>query len=204
MLFVMNAEDDRLARSSRALRRELGLTQEDLLKRGRPVRLTHALESGRAGSMRLGDIRDHFAALGATVRIATWWNGGALDRLVDSRHAAVVEILVRNLDAMRWQVRTEVSFSFYGERGSIDIFAAREDLGAVFLGEAKSEWGSIEETLRVNDVKTRLAKEVSEKTFGFRPTHVGSALVFPDDMTLRRVLAHTRSDHSRVISGSQS
>jgi hypothetical protein len=185
-------DDERLARSSRALRRELGLRQQDLVERGRSIYLTHIIESGRAGTLPLNEIRGHFAALGATVRMTAWWNGAALDRLLDSRHAAIVETVVRLLGQMRWTPRAEVSFSEYGERGSIDVFAARPDRRAVFVGEAKSEWGSIEETLRVHDVKTRLAGKVCHDTFGFWPTSVGSALIFPDDSTARRVVATHR------------
>jgi len=185
----MGAEDDRLAQASRALRRELGLRQEDLVQRGRSVHVTHALETGKAGSLPLDEVRGHFAALGATVRVNTWWNGAALDRLIDARHAAIVETLVRALRGLKWVVRTEVSFSEYGERGSIDVFGAREDQSAVFVGEAKSDWGSIEETLRVHDIKTRLARKICKDNFGFTPSHVGSALVFPDHSTVRRVAA---------------
>ena len=183
----MASEDEQLARAARALRRELRLRQEDLVGRGRSVHLTHAIESAAIGHLRVDELRAHFAALGAKVRITAWWNGASLDRLIDARHAAVVERLVAVLHSLGWDVRTEVSFSEYGERGSIDVFAGRADSSAVFVGEAKSEWGSIEGTLRSHDVKTRLAPTICERVFGFKPRNIASALVFPDEMTARRI-----------------
>ena len=151
------------------------------------MHLTHAIESAAIGPLRVEELRAHFAALGAKVRITAWWNGASLDRLIDTRHAEIVERLVSVLHSLGWEVRTEVSFSEYGERGSIDVCAGRSDASAVFVGEAKSEWGSIEETLRTHDVKTRLAPKISERVFGFKPRNIASALVFPDEMTARRI-----------------
>ena len=81
----------------------------------------------------------------------------------------------------------EVTFAERGERGSIDIFAGHELAKAVFVGEAKSEWGSLEETLRRLHVKIRLAPELARSTFGWKPTFVGAALIFPEDRTARRI-----------------
>lgn len=154
---------------------------------GRSAHFFRDLESGRSGKLRLDDIRSHFLALGASVRVTAWWNGAALDRILDERHAAIVDALVKLLRSLGWLVEPEVSFSDYGERGSIDVFGANREARAVFVGEAKSEWGSIEETLRRLSIKTRLAPKIAERVFGFRPAVIASVLVFPDDRTARRV-----------------
>ena len=86
----------------------------------------------------------------------------------------------------QFRVLTEFTFNEYGERGSIDLFAGRDDARAVFLGEAKSEWGSLEETLRRQDLKRRLAPKLAKAAFGWRPTCIASILIFPDDRTARR------------------
>ena len=157
---------------------------------GRSIDFTRRLESGRAGGLRLDDLRHHFAELGATPRVTAWWNGAALDRLLDERHAQVVDGGVFVLKRLGWdQVETEVTFNEWGERGLMDLFAARPDLGGIFVGEAKSEWGSIEETIRRLDVKLRLAPKISETRFGFRPKTVGAALIFAEDRTARRIAA---------------
>ncbi|MGZ8771276.1 MAG: hypothetical protein ACXWXJ_09790, partial [Aeromicrobium sp.] len=140
------------------------------------------------GDLRVDDVRTHFADLGATVRLTAWWNGAALALLIDERHALVVDGGVRALARLGWrQTETEVTFNEWGERGSIDLFSARPDIPAVFVGETKSEWGSVEETVRVLDVRARLAPTICEKRFGFRPTTVGVALLFSENRTARRV-----------------
>jgi hypothetical protein len=180
-------DDVRLAKASRALRRKLGRTQSDVAGAGHSRRTVSAIESGRASELRLSEVRNHFSRLGATVRVSAWWEGAALDRLIDERHATVVDALVGRLLTDEWQVATEVSFSEFGERGSIDVLAARNDCEAVFVGEAKSDWGSLEETLRRIAVKARLASTIAERRFGFAPRVLGVALVFPEDRTARRV-----------------
>lgn len=154
---------------------------------GRSRHIQRLLESGRAGRLQLDDIRSHFAKLGASVRVTAWWNGASLDRLLDARHADVIEASVRAFQRYDWPVATEVSFSEYGERGSIDILAARQDRGIVVVGEAKSAWGSIEETLRTLDVKVRLAPTIAKHRLGWVPKTVAVLLIFPEDPTARRI-----------------
>lgn len=183
----MTRDDDRLALASRALRRRRRFTQTRLAEPGRSRHLQRLLESGHAGRLQLDDIRSHFAKLGATVRITAWWDGASLDRLIDARHAGVVEASVRAFQRYEWPVATEGSFSEYGERGSIDILAARQDRGIVVVGEAKSAWGSIEETLRALDIKVRLAPTIAKHRLGWVPTTVAVLLIFPEDPTARRI-----------------
>ena len=169
---------------SRLLRRRAGLRQTDLLG-SRYV--TQEVEAGRSGELKVDVLRDHFARLGGSVRVTPWWNGAALDRLLDEAHAQVVDATARILPRFAFRVKTELSFSDYGERGSIDIFAGNDDCRAVFVGEAKSEWGSLEETLRRHDIKTRLAPKIAASVFGWKPIAIASVLIFPDDRTARRV-----------------
>ena len=134
----MTAEDERLARSSRLLRRQAGLRQSDL-ETSRHV--AQEVEAGRAGQLRLELVRAHFAALGAKAQVAIWWDGAALDRLLDERHAEVVNSTSAVLALNGFTVKTELTFNDYGDRGSIDVFAGHDTTRAVFVGEAKSEWG---------------------------------------------------------------
>ncbi len=90
-----------------------------------------------------------------------WWNGAAIDRLLDERHATMVNEAINVVDGLGWSTQTEITFSEYGERGSLDLFAAKPAVKAVLVGEVKSEWGSMEETLRLLDVKTRLAHKLA-------------------------------------------
>ena len=160
---------------------------------GRSTHFVRRLESGAAGSLRLDDIRDHFAKLGAAVRVTPWWNGALLDRLLDERHAAVIDASLVDLKPLGWRADTEVTFSEWGERGSIDVFAAHDESRSVVVGEAKSAWGSVEETLRVLDMKVRLAPQLAERRFGFRPVNIGALLIFPEEPTARRVAQQFRA-----------
>ncbi|MDL2335246.1 MAG: hypothetical protein QFC55_04370 [Chloroflexota bacterium] len=183
----MPRDDERLARASRALRRRQGLTQQELAGEGKSRHIQHLLESGRAGRLQLDDIRSHFRTLGANIRVTAWWNGASLDRLIDSEHAAVVEASIRELTRYGWSAEAEVTFNEWGERGSIDVLGGRKADLAVVVGEAKSAWGSIEETLRALDTKIRLAPTIATRRFGWSPRTVGALLVFPEDATARRV-----------------
>lgn len=165
------------------------MRQIDVVTPGRSLHLVRALEAGEAGRLRLDDIRDHFAGLGARSRLVVSWNGAELDRLLDERHAAVVELGAIVLRGYGWPLVNEVTFSEYGERGSIDLFAADPRRSAVFVGEAKSAWGSLEATNRSLDAKARLAPKVTFDRFGWRPVHVAKVLMFPDESTARRVAA---------------
>jgi hypothetical protein len=180
----VKSEDERLAHLARVLRQTAGLRQRDL-STSRYV--AQEVEAGRAGQLRLDLVRSHFCGLGAKPQLNIWWNGAALDRLLDEAHAGVVETTAGVLAGYRFRVKTEYSFSDYGERGSIDIFGGRDDVQALFVGEAKSEWGSLEETLRRQDVKVRLAPKLAKAAFGWSPRFVASVLIFPDDRSSRRV-----------------
>ncbi len=183
----MSRDDERLGRAARALRLNQGLRQRDLVVPGRSREFTLRLEAGQLDRLRVGDVRDHFAGLGAAVRINAWWNGASLDRLLDERHAAVVEAMIRWLGHYGWRAETEVTFSEWGERGSIDVFGVHDATRSVVVGEAKSEWGSLEETIRVLDVKHRLAPVVAKRRFGWAAQQVASLLVFPEGGSARRV-----------------
>lgn len=185
----MNADDDRLAKASRALRREQQKTQRDLAIGGRSREFVLRLESGGAGALRLDDIRDHFEALGARVRVSAWWNEAALDRLLDARHAELVETTIGILRSHGWRTEAEVTFSEFGERGSIDVMAGHECSRSIFIGEVKTAWGSIEETNRRLDAKARLGPALALQRFGWRPAAVARVLVMPEDRTLRRTAA---------------
>lgn len=149
--------------------------------------MAQEIEAGRAGKLRLDLVRAHFAGLDATVRVTAWWNGAALDRLIDERHAAVVERTARTLARYDFRVATEVSFNDYGDRGSIDVFGGHDRTRAAFVGEAKSEWGSLEETIRRLDIKIRVAPKLAMTTFGWRASIVAGVLIFPEDRTARRI-----------------
>lgn len=187
---MLNADDERLGRLLRLIRRRGGLTQVVLAKRAAiPVRDVVRIESGRVAEVPVDRVRRAFEAIGGRARLVATWEGAAADRLLDAAHAALVEAAVRVLRQRGWTALPEVSFSEYGERGSIDVFGVRESARAVAVCEIKSDFGSLEETNRVLDMKERLAPVIAKRVLGWRPDVIGRILVVPDHPTIRRVVA---------------
>ncbi len=147
--------------------------------------------------MPLQTIRAVFAVLEMSLALDARWRGGELDRIVDHRHAALVGQLARRLEETGWVVHAEVSFSVYGERGSIDLLAWHLGMRALLVSEVKSSLNSVEETLRRHDVKVRLGPTIARERFGLRATTCARLLVLPDEFdgpsTRRRARDRARS-----------
>ena len=92
---------------------------------------------------------------------------------------------------------SEVSYSEWGEQGSVDLLAWHESTANLLVVEIKTELASVEATLRKHDEKVRLAPSVAAGRFGWRPASVGRLLVFPEDRTERRRVAA----HASVMDG---
>src|SRR5206468_407336 len=135
------------------------------------------IERARLQDVRVSTVRRVTAALGATAWFDLRWRGGMLDRLLDERHADLVERASAVLIACGWKVRPELSFRQGVEHGSIDTFAWHEASRTVLVIEIKTELTSIEETLRRLDVKTRLAPDIARELLGWRPQQVATLLV---------------------------
>ncbi len=180
-------EDVRLGARFRFLRHHLGWRQADIGSRaGVSQDLISLVETGRVENVSLRALRRHAHALGADLRIRLQYRGGELDRLADEGHATLVGTATRSLSALGWETKPEVSYSVYGERGSIDIVAWHADTRTLVVTEVKTTLTSIEETLRRHDAKVRLAAGVVGERFGWRVARVGRLLVLPDSTTARR------------------
>ena len=96
-------------------------------------------------------------------------------------------VLLRGLG---WIVLPEVTFSIYGERGSIDVLAFHPATGSLLVIEVKSAVPDVQATLAGLDRKRRLAPRIARED-GWRVTSVSAWLVLPNDRTARRrVEAH--------------
>jgi hypothetical protein len=145
--------------------------------------------------MKVGDIERSFAALGADLRLSAWWRGAAIDRLLDESHALLVGAVVERLKRLGWLVEVEVSFSDYGDRGSIDVLAWHPASRSPAVFEVKSEMGGVDPTLRPLDIKARLAPKIARRFGWVSSGPVGRILVLPEDRTARRDVAR----HANVI-----
>lgn len=168
------------------LRTRRGWTQRRLSdEAGVSVSSVSLIECGRADRLTLATIARVTAALGARLSVRVYWQGEGLDRLRDGRHAAIVERVIRRLTDDGWIARTEVSFSEYGERGSIDILAFHPGSGALLVIEVKSVVPDLQGMLSNLDRKTRLAPGIV-RSLGWTVRSVSRLLVLPDDRSARR------------------
>lgn len=102
------------------------------------------------------------------------------------------------LQAAGWEVAPEVSFSVYGERGSIVLLAWHPGTRTLLVIELKSELTSIEETLRRHDTKVRLAGPIGLERFGWRAAGVARLLVVEEGRTARRHVEQHRGLFARI------
>ena len=180
-------DDFRLGRMAWVLRQRLELRQEDVAARaGVRHDTVSRLERGDIGGMTLATIRRIFAVFDAEVVLYVRWHGGDIDRLLDRRHAEMGEAMVERLSSLGWTVMPEVSFSEFGERGSIDLLGWHPASSTLLVIEIKTELTSIEETIRRHDAKARLGAKIARERLGWEAQMVGRLLVLPEERTPRR------------------
>jgi transcriptional regulator with XRE-family HTH domain len=124
----------------RALRRRRGWRQRDLAAIvGVSDTTVSRAERGHLDTLALRTLRGLFAALDARLDGDVRWRGGDRDRLVDAAHASLGSAVVRIVALHGWSVHPEVTFTRYGERGSIDLLAVHAGAGAAAVIELKTE-----------------------------------------------------------------
>jgi transcriptional regulator with XRE-family HTH domain len=174
----------------RALRREQHLRQADLARKAGLAQQTISdLECGRFGRLSVDTYCRVAEALGAEVVLTPHWRGPKLARLLDRRHAHLQNLTVSTLLGKGWDVRSEVTFNHFGDRGSVDILARRADCPALLIVEIKSELDSLEDALRTLDMKSRVVPCVVKRELGWDPGLVGVVLVLPDGSSHRDMVA---------------
>jgi hypothetical protein len=149
------------------------------------------IERGHVGDHTLDMIRLMAAALDVRIDLIPRWRGGDLDRMLNSGHARLHEELARLFASLPgWQASPEVSFSYFGERGIVDILAWHAMRQAVLVVEIKTDIADINELMGTLDRKRRLARPIARER-GLEPVVVGSWVVVAGSSTnRRRVEAH--------------
>ena len=184
---VRAMHDERFGRAIRALRRRQGLRQVDVARRaGVPQSTVSAVERGHIDGLLVRTVRAVAQAVDAAWDPAVRWRGGELDRLLDEEHARLVGRAAADLPRFGWEVRLEVTFAVYGERGSIDLLGWHPGARILLVVEVKTALTSVEETLRRHDTKARLARRIAGERFGWRAVGTASLLVLPASSTARR------------------
>jgi hypothetical protein len=94
---------------------------------------------------------------------------------------------VPRLTGAGWVVRPEHTFSIWGERGSIDVFAWHPGCRALPCVECKTKLPDLQDVLSTMDRKRRLAREIA-RVEGWDPAFIGSVLVVPDQKWARNAV----------------
>jgi transcriptional regulator with XRE-family HTH domain len=188
----------------RALRVRRGWRQSDLagaawLARSQVGRI----ERGEPSGVTLDAVDAVATALGATVDLQVRWRGEGLDRLLDEAHARLVEVVVRRLRGLGWDVAVEVSFSRFGERGSIDVLAFHPTSRMLLVIEVKSVTPDMQAMLSGIDRKARLGPVVARER-GWAAAGVACVLVLWDVRTnRRRVDVHAATVRAMLPAGTR-
>jgi len=178
----------------RALRLRRGWRQTDLGGRAGLSRdAVSRAELGRLDGLTVGSLNQLCEALGATLVVEVRWQGAALDRLVDRKHAQLQDEVARRLTAAGWIVRAEVTFNHYGDRGSCDLVAWHPVYRILLIVEVKTRLGNLQDTLHRLDTKVRLAGIISRDLGYGPPASAVRALVLAEDSTNRRIVARHRA-----------
>jgi transcriptional regulator with XRE-family HTH domain len=171
----------------RLLRRRRGWSQRRLAAEAKVSRWAiAAIEAGRAGDLRLDRLTAIVTALGGYLSVRILYQGEALDRLRDRRHAALVD--------EGWDVATEVSFNVFGERGAIDILAFHRATATLLIVEVKTVLPDVGGLLAALDRKVRLALQIA-RARGWPVRHIARILVFPEASTAR----HRIDEHAATF-----
>jgi len=181
----------RLGSTLRSIRFRRGWRQEDLAAKAHASRWqVGRLERGRFDEVGLETARRIARALDATIDIRLRWQGADLDRLLNARHSRMQEQVTALLGRLGWTPAPEVSFSFFGERGLVDILAWHPGTRAALVVELKTDIVDVGELIGTMDRKRRLAWQMA-RARGWEPSTVSAWVAVVDGRTnRRRVSAH--------------
>ncbi len=178
------------------MRRRLGLRQVDVAKLARvSVTAVSLIERGQIGTISLARARRVAEVLEIRLDLDATWRGGELERLVNSRHAALHDVALAMFETVTgWEVAPEVSFAIYSERGVIDILAWHPATRTLLIVELKTELVDPQELVGTMDRRRRLAARIVADR-GWRPAQIGTWVILADTRTNRRHVAR----HQRLL-----
>lgn len=186
----MRVTGDRIGRTLRALRHRRDWTQAQLGARGKcSASVVSRLEGGNVRACSLATLELLVEALGGRLTLRVDWRGGELDRLLDADHSLLQERWAAlKARSVRWESRPEVTYSEFGERGSIDDLAVDARTGTLVVSELKTGIYDLQRTLAKLDEKVRLAPTIGRR-LGWDARRVVAALIVSDTRTNRRRVA---------------
>lgn len=188
-------EDIAFGATIRAARIRRSWRQVDLAAAARVSRTTVGrVELGHLDELTLRAVRRVAHALDIQVGLLPRSRSAAVERITSARHSALAEHVARWL-ARRpgWIARPEVSFSIWGERGVVDLFAWHAATRSLIVIELKTAIVDVGEILGTLDRKVRLAREIVA-ALDWEPASVSICLIVAEGRTNhRRVGEHSRT-----------
>jgi transcriptional regulator with XRE-family HTH domain len=185
-------DDATAGRSVRLVRIRLKLTQRQLAAAADVSQSTVSrIERGHLDSISLRALRAVTKRLDIRAQVVLRWRGGELDRLLARRHSAMHESLAQMFAALpEWEFAPEVTYSMWGERGTIDILAWHPRRRMLLVIEIKTELVDVQELVGRLDQKVRLAPQIARDR-GWDAALVSAWVVFaPSRTTERRLQEH--------------
>jgi transcriptional regulator with XRE-family HTH domain len=179
-------DDFRLGLAVRARRHQRGWRLVDLAAAaGIGATTCSMLERGQASKLTVHTARAIAAAVDLPLGWDIGWQRRDIDRLLDADHAVLCAAWSTRLRAVGWEVRAEVSFNHYGDRGRIDLLAWRRDRRVVLVIEMKTVIRDVQDLLGALDVKARIAPLVARE-IGWDPLRVVRAVFIAEGSSARR------------------
>jgi hypothetical protein len=126
-------------------------------------------EEGDIRGMTVGSLERIVEAMGASLAIEIRFRGGLIDRLIDARHASLVEFVVSVLGRAGWLIEIEFGFNVYGDRGSVDILGWHAATRTLLIVEVKSRFTDLQAMFLSLARKVRLIPDVVRKELGWDP-----------------------------------
>ncbi len=169
-----------------------GASRTSPLEQAFHASLISRLERGHLETLSLAAIRRVSAGLDMRVDLAPRWRGGDLDRVIAAGHAALADAVVADLARRGWSARPEVTFSIWGERGSIDVLAYHPVPRALLVLELKTELADPQGLIAQVDRYRRLAPRIAI-SMGWAPAIIGTWVVVAESTVNRRRSASHRA-----------
>ena len=193
-------DDLAFGRLVRLARIERGWRQLDVgVRAAVSVTSVSRLERGHAGRLPLDTIRAIAGVLEIGVQLLARARARNLDRVANARHSSLADYVAGWIGSMPgWDVRAEVTYSEFGERGSIDLLCCHAASRSLLVIEIKTELLEFGSLLAKLDEKSRLAPKIALR-FGWQPRAVSTCLLVADSTTnRRRAAAHSALLRSRL------
>jgi len=187
-------DDARFGAALRAVRIRRGWRQSDLARAAGVSEATVSrVERGHLAETPLSRVRAIAAPLEIRVELLPRSRGGDVDRVVNARHAALSEAVIAWLGRFPgWVVRPEVSYSWFGERGVVDVIAWHAERTAMLEIELKTTIVDSGELLATMDRRRRLGDKIAAP-IGWEPSSVSTLLIVAESTQNRRRVAALRS-----------